>query len=167
MGSMANKWQLHTRPTNVQNKLRNPSFSLSDGLYRLDHPDSNIFLPRPVWSASICGMDNDSEHLRKVDDKRNKSCFACKPSQSCDATSSCSCSSGSSCDEQSCGESCNESCNCSCSNNSDNANSSSTISNGKETCISPWPCVVVGAETSSKTESQSVSDLNNQSGVAT
>ena len=37
----------------MPDKRPEPKLKLSDGLYRLDHPDSDIFLPKPVRESSV------------------------------------------------------------------------------------------------------------------
>lgn len=152
----------------MQNNNRKPKLTMSDGLYRLDHPDSDIFLSRPLWSANICSLDNDSGHLRQINQQSNKSCFACKPIESnksdCStddcSSSSCSCSNN----EQPCGKSCDESCDCNCTNNSDKSDGSETVTDGEKTFVYSWPSVALREKSSVKTNAQSVSNCSHQSG---
>jgi len=158
---------MRSRPTIMQNNIRNPKLTMSDRLYRFDHPDSDIFLPRPLWSANICTLDNNSGHLRQINEQSDKSCFACQPIESnksdCSAND-CACSTSSSCNEQSCCKSCNEQCNCNCTNNADNTDGTKAVTDGEKTIIFPWPGVALRESSSCKAKPQSISNSNHQSG---
>jgi len=73
------------KPPYMPNSKPNPNPELSDGLYRLDHPDSDIFLPRPIRTSSVATLGDYIQHLREVDNQSNqcdKPCIACQPSES-------------------------------------------------------------------------------------
>lgn len=76
----------------MPNSKPNPNPELSDGLYRLDHPDSDIFLPRPIRSSSVATLGDYIQQLREVSNESNeceKPCIACQPSESNKSSHAC------------------------------------------------------------------------------
>jgi len=142
----------------MQNDHRNPKLAMSDGLYRFDHPDSDIFLPRPVRPTSIRTLGDYIGYLRKNDEQSNKPCFACEPNQSeqSDCASSCDCSGAhhAKCDEQSGSESSAKS-NDGFADNLQYTNNTSTSSDKAK--VRGYPCVVVGADCEARDEAESKS----------
>lgn len=65
----------------MQDIKRNPNLKLSDGLYRFDHPDSDLFLSRPLWSASVHTLGDYYQHLCEKRDQRVESSFADQSNQ--------------------------------------------------------------------------------------
>lgn len=57
----------------MSNIKRDPKLKLSDGLYRLDHADSDLFLSRPVWAASVATLGDYYKQLREISIKSNES----------------------------------------------------------------------------------------------
>lgn len=66
----------------MQDRNRDPNLKLSDGLYRLDHPDSDLFLSRPLRSTSVATLGDYYEQLRQVSNECNQSSIADKSNQS-------------------------------------------------------------------------------------
>lgn len=151
----------------MQNNIRKPKLTVSDGLYRLDHPDSDIFLSRPVRTTSVRTLGDYIRHMQEVGNESDKSCFACQSEQSCQSNdcsgshhATCCCTAS---DEQSCDKSCGKSSDNNCTDSfSDNLNyvhpntiNTNTVGTEKIS-PSPWPCVVVGAEGDSESDDKSV-----------
>ena len=92
---------LRGRPTNVRPDNAHTDSQLRDGLYRYDHPDSDIFLPRPVRGANLGGVDDHIRLMREIADKSNKPHVASQPDQphicKCHPERTCNCT-GSACD---------------------------------------------------------------------
>ena len=68
-------------PTDVRPCDDNANLELRDGLYRLDHPDSDLFLPRPVRAADMGRMDDHGRLMREIADKSNKPHVANQPAK--------------------------------------------------------------------------------------
>lgn len=149
----------------MQNNNRDPKLTMSDGLYRFDHPDSDIFLPRPVRTTSVRTLGDYIRHMQEIGNKSDQSCFACQPNQSeqsckpddCAGSHHATCCCATS-NEQSCNKSCGEPSDNDCINSfSDNLNDTNPASVATEKVNpSPWPCIVVGAEGNSESDDKSI-----------
>lgn len=158
----------------MQDNIRNPKLTVSDGLYRFDHPDSDIFLPRPVRTTSVRTLGDYIRHMQEVSEQSNESDKSSQSDKSdnpnfqhiCPNNPLRTCNCGDKCaDEPS--ESC-ESCGY-CGTNAANATNCTTrTSKGDESEVNGWPCVVIGAEgRRDSAEDESVSRSKDQPGAAT
>ena len=156
----------------MQNNIGKPKLTMSDGLYRLDHPDSDLFMPGSVWAADIRTLGDYIRHLQEVPeqpDESNKSSESNQPDFTSDAdtivytAATCVCTTG---NEQSDCESCDKPVDDSFADNIQYAHLDPTgASKRDESEVRGWPCVVIGAEgRRSSAKEQSVSRSQNQSG---
>ena len=161
----------------MQDNIGKPKLTVSDGLYRLDHPDSDLFMPGSVWAADIRTLGDYIRHLQEVPEQPNESDKSGESDKSQQPN------------EPDCGGAHHDNpnyqhvcpnnplrtCNCGsgCADNdgfADNINYTH-ISTGTpqrdESEIRGWPCVVIGAEgRRSSAADESVPNSNNQSGTA-
>ena len=70
---------LRSGPTDVRPDNAHTDSQLRDGLYRLDHPDSDLFLSRPVRATDMDRMDDHGRLMREIADKSNKPNVASQP----------------------------------------------------------------------------------------
>ena len=168
----ANSRYLQMGSANMQDNIRDPKLTMSDGLYRFDHPDSDIFLPRPVRTASVRTLGDYIRHLQEVPeqpDESNKSSESNQPDFTSDAdtivytAATCVCTTG---NEQSDCESCDQPIDDGFADNIQYAHLDPTgTSEGNEPEVRGWPCVVIGAEgRRNSAEDESVSGSQHQSG---
>ena len=154
----------------MQNNIRNPKLTMSDGLYRLDHPDSDIFLPRPVRTDSVRTLGDYIRHMQEVPEQPNESDKSSESQQSSEPDCG-----GAHHDNPNyqhvCPNNPLRTCNCGsgCADNdgfADNINYthiSTGTSEGDESKVRGWPCVVIGAEgRRSSAKEQSVSGSQHQ-----
>ena len=152
---------LPTKPANMPDSKPKPNLELSDGLYRLDHADSDLFMSRPVRKPSVATLGDYYEQLRQVgqqSDKSNESdksdnpnyqhpCYR-NPLRTCNCANKCA---DSDFDNGDNGNAFNLSTKLAIYRTGDNnapINDSTeqfkfTTTQGKST-VSGWPCVVVG-----------------------
>lgn len=132
----------------MQGNVGKPKLTVSDGLYRLDHPDSDLFLPGSVWATSVRTLGDYIRHLQEVDEQSDKSNQSSEPNKSCQSDKQhCSCTndcSGSQHAKQSCDEPCNQSCSYCGANATNTTDHASRTTEGNESEVLGWPCVVVG-----------------------
>ena len=69
----------------MQDNVRDPKLTMSDGLYRFDHPDSDIFLPRPIRKSSVATLGDYIQQLREVSNKPNECDKSCQSDKSCES----------------------------------------------------------------------------------
>lgn len=63
----------------MSSKLTNSNDGLRDGLYRIDHPDSDIFLPGSLWKPSMATLGNNVQYLCEVNDESDEPYIANQP----------------------------------------------------------------------------------------
>ena len=63
----------------MQGNVGKPKLTVSDGLYRLDHPDSDLFMPGSVWATDIRTLGDYIRHMQEVSEQSDQSD---KPSES-------------------------------------------------------------------------------------
>ena len=144
----------------MQNNDRNPNVTVSDGLYRYDHPDSDIFLPRPVRESNVSTLGDYIRHLQESDKQSDKPSVPSQPIESnfehiCpnNPILTCNCADPNACAElgddpdsqHRDSESRNKDRYPSNDGFSDNINYTGISTAKGESKVSGWPCVVIGA----------------------
>ena len=66
----------------MSSKYTNSDLKLRDGLYRLDHPDSDLFLSRPIRKSGMGLVDHYNEYLREKRNESNKCSVSYQSDQS-------------------------------------------------------------------------------------